>query len=265
MDILKMVCQFVVSPSGIIALCFVLSFPLIAIGKKIGKYLVLLGIIAFFAFSSSPLSMALLARLENKYPALLDTTELGSVDTIVLLTTAAWGDTHVPVTSQVGETTQSRLMEAIRLYHLIRGAKVVISGGPLDPHEGSTAVSTIVGDLANALGIPRESVTLEMNSTNTYENGVEVKKIIGGKRFLLVTSASHLPRAVAVFQKLGMSPIPAPADFRSIRHRPHSNASGGRLLKEIISALPNSSHFAHSERALHEYGGFVWYWVRGWI
>jgi len=265
MDILKSVCQFTVSPSGIIALCFVVSFPLIAIGKRVGKYLVVLGIVSFLAFSSSPLSMALLARLENTYPALLDPTELGSVDSIVLLTTAAWGDTDVPVTSQVGETTQSRLMEAIRLYHLIPGANVVISGGPLDPDGGSPAVCRIVGDLANAMGIPKGRVILETNSTNTYENGVEVKKILGGKRFLLVTSASHLPRAVAVFRKLGMSPIPAPADIRSIRHRPHFDGSGGRLLKEIISALPSSTHLAHSERALHEYGGFVWYWLRGWI
>jgi uncharacterized SAM-binding protein YcdF (DUF218 family) len=265
MDILKSICQFTVSPSGIIALCFVVSSPLIAMGKRVGKYLVVVGIVLFLAFSSSPFSMTLLARLENTYPSLLDTTELGSVDTIVLLTTAAWGDTDVPVTSQVGETTQSRLLEAIRLYHLIPGANLVISGGPLDPDGGSPAVSTIVGDLANALGIPKGRVILETNSTNTYENGVEVKKILGGKRFLLVTSASHLPRAVAVFRKLGMSPVPAPADIRSIRHRPHFDASGGTLLKEIISALPSSTHLANSERALHEYGGFVWYWLRGWI
>jgi uncharacterized SAM-binding protein YcdF (DUF218 family) len=265
MDILKSIWQFTASPSGIIALCFVVSLPLIAMGKRVGKYLLVLGIVFFLVFSSSPLSIALLARLENTYPPLLDTKELGSIDTIVLLTTAAWGDTDVPVTSQVGETTQSRLMEAIRLYQLIPGAKIVISGGPLDPGGSSPAVCGIVGDLANALGIPKGRIVLEPNSTTTYENGVEVKKILGEKRFILVTSASHLPRAVAVFRKLGMSPVPAPADIRSIQHRPHFDASGGRLLKEIVSALPSSTHLVHSERALHEYVGFAWYWLRGWI
>lgn len=265
MDILKSICQFAVSPSGIIALCFLVSFPLIGLGKRIGKYLLLLGIIAYFAFSSSPLSTVLLSRLENKYPPLQDMKAVESIDTIVLLTTAAWNDAHIPLTSQVGEATVCRLLEAIRLYRLIPGAKIVISGGPMHSRGRNVPVSRIVGDVAGTMGIPGERIVLETNSTNTYENGVEIKKILGEKPFLLVTSASHLPRAVAVFQKLGLSPIPAPADFRMIRYGPHVDASGGELVGEMISALPSSTHFAHSERALHEYMGFVWYWWQGWI
>ncbi len=265
MDILESVCQFATTPSGIIALCFLLSLFLIALGKRVGRYLLLLGIIAFFAFSSSPLSTALLSRLENKYPPLEDMKAVEDVDTIVLLTTAAWKDTHIPLTSQVGEPTVCRLLEAIRIYRLIPEAKVVISGGPLHSDGRDVPVSRIVGDLASAMGIPGERIILEAKSTNTYENGVEIRKILGEKPFLLVTSASHLPRTIAVFQKLGMSPIPAPADFRVIRSGPHVEPSKGELLKEMISALPSSAHFARSERALHEYMGFVWYWLRGWI
>ena len=265
MDIFKLIVQYAITPSGIITLCLVLGFLLIAMEKRIGKYLLALGIVSYFVFSSSPLSMALLARLENRYPPLLDTKGVGEVDTIVLLTTAAWKDPHVPLTSQVGETTVSRLLEAIRLFHLIPGAKVVISGGPLDPNGRDIPVSRIVGDLASAMGIPGERMMLEKNSTNTYENGVEIKKILGEKSFLLVTSAYHLPRAIAVFQKLGLSPIPAPANFRVIQNKPHFDASKGELLKEIISALPSSNNLTHSERAMHEYAGFIWYWLRGWI
>lgn len=265
MDILKSVCQYVITPSGIIALCFIVSVPLIIIGKRIGKYLLLLGIISYFAFASSPVSMVLLARLENRYPPLLDTKGVQDVDTIVLLTGAAWEDPHVPLTSQVGETTVSRLLEVIRLFYLIPRAKIMISGGPLDTDERDMPVSKIVGDLATVTGIPRERILLETNSTNTYENGVEIKKILGEEPFILVTSASHLPRAIAVFQKLGLSPIPAPADFRAIRNKPHVNASMGELVKVMISALPSPDNLAHSERALHEYAGFTWYWLRGWI
>jgi len=265
MDIFKSIFQYAIIPSGIIALLFVLSFPLIALGKRIGKYLLALGIILYFAFSSSPLSMALLARLENRYPPLLHMEGVRDVDTIVLLTGAAWEDPHLPLTSWVGETTVSRLLEAIRLFHLIPDARVVISGGPLNRDERNIPVSRIVGDLAGSMGIPGEKILLETNSTNTYENGVEIKKLLGGKPFVLVTSASHLPRAIAVFQKLGLSPIPAPADFRVIRNKPHSLPSAGEVLKEMISALPSSSNLAQSERALHEYAGFIWYRVRGWI
>jgi uncharacterized SAM-binding protein YcdF (DUF218 family) len=265
MDIFKSIFQYAISPSGIIALLFVLSFPLIALGKRIGKYLLALGIILYFAFSSSPLSMALLGRLENRYPPLLHMEGVRDVDTIVLLTGAAWEDPHLPLTSWVGGTTVSRLLEAIRLFHLIPDARVVISGGPLNRDERNISVSRIVGDLAGSMGIPGEKILLETNSTNTYENGVEIKKLLGGKPFVLVTSASHLPRAIAVFQKLGLSPIPAPADFRVIRNKPHSLPVAGGVLKEMISALPSSSNLAQSEWALHEYAGFIWYWVRGWI
>jgi uncharacterized SAM-binding protein YcdF (DUF218 family) len=271
MDLFKSICQYAITPSGITTLCLVLGFLFIAMEKRIGKYLLFLGIISYFAFSSSPLSMALLARLENRYPPLLDTKGVGNVDTIVLLTTAAWKDPHVPLTSQVGETTVSRLLEAIRLFHLIPGAKVVILGGPLDsngsldPNGRNIPVSRIVGDLASVMGIPGERIILDEHSTNTYENGVEIKKILGERPFLLVTSASHLPRALAVFHKLELSPIPAPADFRMIRNKPHFDPSKEGLLKQMLSALPSSSNLAHSERAMHEYAGFVWYWLRGWI
>lgn len=68
---------------------------------------------------------------------------------------------------------------------------------------------------------------------------------------------AHIPRAVVVFQKLGLSPIPAPADFGVIWNKLHFFPSTGGVLKETISALPSSNNLAHSERALHEYAGFI--------
>jgi uncharacterized SAM-binding protein YcdF (DUF218 family) len=236
MDMIKSIIQYTMTPSGIIALCFVLSFPFMVVGKRIGKYLLLIGmlligIIVYFAFATSPVSMALLGRLENRYSPLLDTKGVGGAQTIVLLTGAAWHDPQVPSTSQVGETTACRLAEAVRLFHLIPGAKLMVSGGSLDFKRGDKPVSEIVGDMANSMGIPRERILLETQSTTTYENCVEVQKILGDKPFILVTSASHLPRAIAVFEKLGVSPIPAPADFRAIRSAPFSHADYERPAK----------------------------------
>lgn len=263
MDILKLIFRYAITPSGIISLCFVLSFPLIALEKRVGKYLLALGIISYFAFHSSPLSMALLARLENRYPPLANMNEVGEVDTVVLLTGAASEDLQLPLGGWVGETIVSRLREAIRLFHLNPEARIVISGGIKDTEARGIPVSRIVGELATAMGIPGDRILLETNSTNTYENGVEIKKILGEKPFLLVTSACHLPRAIAVFQKLGLSPIPAPADFRATWNKPHSISSIAESLKEIISALPGSNNLANSEWAFHEYGEAIWYKVRG--
>jgi uncharacterized SAM-binding protein YcdF (DUF218 family) len=66
---------------------------------------------------------------------------------------------------------------------------------------------------AHALGTPADKLLAETKSMDMYDNASEVKPIVKDAPFLLVTSASHLPRAMKIFQLLGMKPIPAPAHF----------------------------------------------------
>ncbi len=67
---------------------------------------------------------------------------------------------------------------------------------------------------ARSLGIPADKLLAETRSLDTYGNARGVKPIVKDAPFVLVTSASHLPRAMIIFQTLGMRPIPAPANIR---------------------------------------------------
>ena len=63
------------------------------------------------------------------------------------------------------------------------------------------------------LAISKKNIVLEPNSLNTKDQAQEMQKLIGSKSFYLVTSASHMPRAMALFKKYGLNPIAAPTDF----------------------------------------------------
>ena len=100
-------------------------------------------------------------------------------------------------------------------------------------------------------------VVLEGNSRNTYENALYTRQIIekhGWREVLLVTSASHMRRAVAVFRAQGIAVIPAPTDIRVVERA----FSFFRLLP-TVTALEKSSI------AIKEYIGWWIYGIRGWV
>jgi uncharacterized SAM-binding protein YcdF (DUF218 family) len=75
--------------------------------------------------------------------------------------------------------------------------------------------------LAIRLGVPEEKIRLETRSRTTYEGAVEVKQMVGGQSILLVTSAGHLPRSIALFRGQGLNVTPYPCGY-SARHRTDS-------------------------------------------
>jgi uncharacterized SAM-binding protein YcdF (DUF218 family) len=80
-----------------------------------------------------------------------------------------------------------------------------------------------------------------------------IAKMIGRERFILVTSAAHMPRSMALFRKRGLEPIPAPADFRA----PETQSSGPSRF------FPGAGALGQTQTALHEYLGLAWAWLRG--
>ena len=98
---------------------------------------------------------------------------------------------------------------------------------------------------------------LETASRNTYENAVNSKRLLGAHglhKVLLVTSALHMPRALALFRALGIEAAPAPTDFEVVE-------SG----MGFIAVVTGCRALEGSTRALKEYFGLGVYWVRGWL
>jgi len=149
-----------------------------------------------------------------------------------------------------------RVWHAARLYHARKAPRIIVSGGGL-PWLGERAVEADgMRRFLTDLGVPPEAVLLEGRSRNTRENALYTAEIVraeGIDRVLLVTSALHMPRALATFRAVGIDAIPAPIDFEVMPEPAHP-----------IRWLPDAEALSDSTRALKEYLGWWVYRHRGW-
>ena len=145
-----------------------------------------------------------------------------------------------------------RLDEAWRLYH-IRPKPIVVSGGHVNPFTPPKDENRIARDYLIRWGVPKSEVLGEGNSRDTFESAVEVEKLLlqkGWKRYLLVTSAAHMPRSMLAFKAKAPAPIPAPGDF-----------SLGKFELEPFHFFPGESAARSVLASLHEYIGLInYYW-----
>ena len=107
-------------------------------------------------------------------------------------------------------------------------------------------------------GVPANAIVIEPKSLNTYQNAINTKQLAdnhGLDSVLLVTSARHMPRALATFRKVGINAIPSPTDYLIVNRK--------NLAVEDL--LPNAGALWGTTAALREYLGFLTYRWRGWI
>jgi uncharacterized SAM-binding protein YcdF (DUF218 family) len=222
--------------------------------QKVGKLLVTLGTLIYVVLSCGPLSDAVVGRLETEYTSITDSQTLLDKDVkwIVVLGGGYTADPVLPVTSQLAPATLGRLVEGIRLYRQFPGSKLILSGGTSVGYK--VTVAEAMAGAAEALGVPSGDLVLESESLNTEDEANLIGPMVGQDSFILVTSASHMPRAMALFKKRTMDPVPAPADYLIKQGPPRSFP---------WDLYPDSDRLARADRAMHEYIGMVWAGVRG--
>ena len=213
------------------------------------KFTLSLSLVWLFLFSYSPFVNALLYKLENVYPALHHPPK--QVRYIYVLGNGHHSDKTQPITSQLSPTALVRLTEAIRLYKQLEKetdsqAKIIVSGysGLFD----NTPHAQMQEQLALALGIPKVDIVLRCEPRDTQEEAMAAAELVSNQPFILVTSASHMLRAMAFFTQEGLTPIPAPTNH--LAHKEHPN------YLDFFSpeALQNSTLFAHE--------AFGWAWMK---
>jgi uncharacterized SAM-binding protein YcdF (DUF218 family) len=217
--------------------------------RRLGRVILGLSILFFYLLSISPTGDLLIGSLESKYPALSPET-LPRVGTLVVLGGGA-SAAHLPVSSRLSQSSSKRLLEAARLYRLMDQPRIVISGGSGNPFV-KVSEAVLMRELLLDLGIPKRRILIEGESKNTFENGKAVQRLGLQQPLVLITSASHMARALRVFQALGMSPLAAPCDFRT-------GLSGDDPLRFI----PSTGALATSTAAIYEYLGTWWYGLTG--
>jgi uncharacterized SAM-binding protein YcdF (DUF218 family) len=102
--------------------------------------------------------------------------------------------------------------------------------------------------LAVTLGVRREEIDLVQGARDTEEELVAVERLFGADPFVLVTSGSHMPRALALARARGLTAIPAPTD----------HAARGLRWDQVTDYFPDADGLYRSERACYEYLGLAW-------
>lgn len=161
-----------------------------------------------------------------------------------------------------------RVIYAAYLYKQAKAPIIVASGGNLDfigPQP--TTPASDMANLLSFMGIPKQAILLEDKSQNTYENALFSARLLKSKnihQIILVTSAMHMPRSVALFEKQGIQVIPAPADF-SVTQTGWNDLTRARISSQLINLLPSSSNLNMTTNVMKEYLGILAYRLNGWI
>jgi uncharacterized SAM-binding protein YcdF (DUF218 family) len=246
------------SPVGLITILFLsgILLGLIRHQSHIGNRLVWAGAGLYLVFLMTPLAEVSFGSLERPFPSMLHPDP--SVRTIVVLGAFGEESPMLPVTHKLNAESILRMVEGIRLYRELPGARLIVSGGILSHQD--RPIANLLADFAKAMGVPNRDVVVEGLSTTTHENLLEVKKIVGTEPFILVTSSDHLRRAAAVARKLEMRALPAPAAVWVDRY-----PAGVSWLRWawMVKKEMSTERLSYLQRAHREYLGYLWYWILG--
>ena len=153
------------------------------------------------------------------------------------------------------DTAILRTDTAAELYAAGRAPLVIVSGAALD---GGQSEATMMAAALERDGVPAQAIVKENQSDTTRENAVYTARLLrarGIERFLLVTSALHMPRSMASFQKQGLNPIAAPSPPQIVVPED----------PDFAFWLPDSRALTASRSIIKEYLGLLVYWMRGWV
>jgi len=219
---LAKVLWFLLQPSTLIALLIGYGSILIWTGwARWGRRFVSIGAILLLIAGLSPLGNALILPLENRFPRTnLDQPPPptgfivlgGAEDRLVGLARKA------PTLNEAGE----RILETAMLARKFQEAKIAFSGGDAGILYTSDSEAVGAKHMLTDMGVAPHRLILEANARDTYENAVYLRAeldrlgLLGtGKRWVLITSAYHMPRAMAAFRKADFEVEPWPVDYRT--------------------------------------------------
>lgn len=243
--------------------CVLLAAALVVRPPRLRRALVAGALGVLLVFSSQPVANRLVRSLEWQY---LPPAKLPSADAIVLLGGGTRPALPPRSFSEMNEGGD-RMVQAARLYRAGKAPLVVVSGGYIEFLGSTVPEAEAMQDLLELLGVPETAILQEDRARNTYENALYVRALLdtaGANRILLVTSALHMPRSVAIFARQGFEVIPAPADF-FVTRTPEGQAAEVGLGGRLLPLLPSAEALDLSTRALKEYIGMVIYRLRGWL
>jgi len=246
---------FLTHPSNAIAvICAVGAVLLLTRWRRAGMRTVVLGVVLLLLLGYSPLGSVLLLTLTERFPAW----EQGNgkaPDGVIVLGGAIDSEVTIARNSLELDSSAERIVAMLQLARRFPRARIVFSGGSGNLIQNSFSEAPIAGQLMRDFEIAPERIVLEEKSRTTVENARFTRRLVmpePGERWLLVTSAFHMPRAIGTFRSAGFEVEAYPVDWRT-RGWVDAMLPFDRL----------SSGLARSDVAIHEWAGLIAYWLTG--
>ncbi len=220
---------------------------------RAGRRLMAASLVVLAILGLSPVGNALIIPLEQRFPA-WDAAR-GAPDGVIVLGGMITPDVSAARNEVALNESAERLTVVAELARRYPNARILFSGGSgaLLFSEGNEA--EFAGRLLESFGIARARILLEERSRNTIENAVFSKAIAqpkAGERWLLVTSAFHMPRSIGVFRQAGFAVEAFPVDWRT------------RGSEDVLRPFATMGDgLRRTDTAVREWVGLAVYWLSG--
>lgn len=252
MLLLSKLIQVFVFPLGLVLLALLAANLLWR--KRLGRGLAWAAVATLWIFSMPLVADAILQSLEKQYPE-PSIESIPSAQVIIVL-----GDfiKQAEVERPVPQVDSNRLLRGWDLYRARKAPQLLLSGGTVSFSSAPLpSQSEVASQLLQHWGVPPDAIVVETHSRTTHENAVEAAKILearGIKKAILVTSAFHLPRAMATFKSEGITAYPVGTDYKTTGQRQSSP----------FEILPDPGALTTSTMAIKEWIGLLGYRLKGW-
>jgi uncharacterized SAM-binding protein YcdF (DUF218 family) len=232
------------------SLCSLLKFRRVALAS-VGSAIIIIWICSTPFFANWAI-----ASLERQYPprTLAQTPEAD----VAIVLGGALGQPLPPRVEVYLSGGAGRVLHASRLYRAGKVKRVLVSAGNIPWTLAIKPEAELIKELLVEWGVASEAIEIATASRNTYENAREIEhmwKARGFKSALLVTSALHMPRAIAVFRQAGLPVIASTADVLAV--------DGDA--RDLFAWLPDASALVATTNALKERVGILVYRLRGYL
>jgi uncharacterized SAM-binding protein YcdF (DUF218 family) len=234
-----------------------LWLPLTAERIRRARISAVAGLALLLAVSSPLVARPLLGNLEAWHAQPPPSTD-ERYEAIVVLGGGVLEQGTLRPAADLSSYSKNRVTCGVDLYEQGYAPKLVFSGGNGHAFKDGPKDALEMTRWAQRLGVSKDVIVVEDLSRTTYENAAETKRLLGPVSIVLVTSASHLPRATALFRKQGFLVTPMPCDF-FVQNRPEDT------LRQLdpFDILPSVQAIEQTTGAVSEWTGMAIYWLTG--
>lgn len=244
-------------PSSLSAIALLAGFGVLALTprRKLGLSLATGGLILMLGGGFLPIGNYFVFPLEQRFSNQQLPAPSDAVEGIIILGGFEDGWVSAGRDGLAVNEAAERLTEGVRLARRWPQAKVVFTGGVGGLIARGSDAAGPVGGYLEDVGIAPERIVLEPRARNTTENATFAKQLLQpkqGQRWLLVTSAYHMPRSIGVFRAAGFEVIAVPVDYRT---------RDSRDLVRMFSSIP--AGLERFDLGVREWIGLLGYWLSG--